>query len=199
MNLPKDIATIPTPEGIFKVFVVPTATNPQQFHVVLINEQVTDSSAAPLVRLHSECFTGDTLGSLRCDCNTQLHTAMERIGREGGIILYMRQEGRGVGLANKMKAYRLQEEGWDTVAANEQLNLPADNRDYHEAADMLKQIFVMTIRLMTNNPAKVRGLAEQGIIIAERIPLVIPATPHTKEYLRAKKEKLHHVFDGDAV
>lgn len=152
-----------------------------------------------LVRLHSECFTGDVLGSLRCDCGPQLHAAMERISAAGrGVVLYLRQEGRGIGLANKLRAYRLQEQGYDTVEANEQLGFQPDERQYDLAAKMLKQLGVRRVALLTNNPDKISQLGLDGIEIARRVPLEIQPNRYDRNYLMTKKEKFHHLLTLEA-
>jgi 3,4-dihydroxy 2-butanone 4-phosphate synthase/GTP cyclohydrolase II len=148
------------------------------------------------VRVHSECFTGDVLGSLRCECGEQLNKAMEEIEKTGGVILYLRQEGRGIGLVNKIKAYALQDEGMDTVEANEYLGFPADRRDYGIGAQILLDLGIRKMKLMTNNPKKIIGLNGYGIQIVERIPLQIPARKENIKYLSTKKEKMGHLFEG---
>ena len=148
-----------------------------------------------LVRVHSECFTGDVLGSKRCDCGDQLHTAMAMVEKEGrGVVLYMRQEGRGIGLANKLHAYHLQEKGMDTVEANVALGFAPDLRDYGEGAQILVDLGVRELRLMTNNPCKIKGLDGYGIRIVERVPIVIPPNSHARRYLDTKKEKMGHLI-----
>lgn len=158
-----------------------------------------DGEEPVLVRLHSECFTGDVLGSLRCDCGPQLHAAMERISAAGrGVVLYLRQEGRGIGLANKLRAYRLQEQGYDTVEANEQLGFQPDERQYDLAAKMLKQLGVRRVALLTNNPDKISQLGLDGIEIARRVPLEIQPNRYDRNYLTTKKEKFHHLLTLEA-
>lgn len=148
-----------------------------------------------LTRLHSECFTGDLLGSLRCDCGDQLRGAIAEIGRQGsGVLLYLAQEGRGIGLVNKLRAYELQDRGADTVDANRQLGFDPDERIYQPAAEMLRQLGFARVRLMTNNPEKVAGLARCGIAVVERVPHVIPANGHNAGYLRTKATRLGHMF-----
>jgi GTP cyclohydrolase II len=148
-----------------------------------------------LARLHSECFTGDLLGSLRCDCGDQLRGAIAEIGRQGdGLLLYLAQEGRGIGLVNKLRAYELQDRGADTVEANRQLGFDPDERIYQPAAEMLRQLGFSRVRLMTNNPEKVAGLARCGIVVTERVPHVIPANGHNESYLRTKATRLGHMF-----
>ena len=150
-----------------------------------------------LVRVHSECLTGDVFGSCRCDCGPQLHEAMRMIAREGsGAVIYMRQEGRGIGLGNKIKAYGLQDKGYDTVTANEALGFPADLRDYGIGAQILCDLGLRRLRLITNNPKKLAGLSGYGLQIAGRVPLVIRPNAHNARYLRTKKEKLGHLLHG---
>ena len=148
----------------------------------------------PLVRLHSECLTGDVFGSLKCDCGPQLKEALRLIGAEGGgILLYLRQEGRGIGLANKLRAYALQDRGLDTVEANRRLGFADDARDYAHAAAMLRALGAAEVRLLTNNPAKVRGLEDQGIAVVERVAHHMPANPHNADYLETKRKKSGHL------
>jgi 3,4-dihydroxy 2-butanone 4-phosphate synthase/GTP cyclohydrolase II len=150
-----------------------------------------------LVRVHSECMTGDVFGSQRCDCGPQLHKAMQMIAKEKkGVILYLRQEGRGIGLANKIRAYQLQDQGMDTVEANLHLGFPSDNRDYGIGAQILRTIGVRKIRLMTNNPAKRVGLKGYGIEIVDRVPIIIEANKNNASYLRVKQEKMGHLFEN---
>ena len=149
----------------------------------------------PLVRVHSECLTGDVFGSARCDCGWQLHQAMTKIAEEGrGCLLYMRQEGRGIGLANKLHAYRLQEQGCDTVEANVRLGFAPDLRDYGIGAQILAALGIRRLRLMTNNPQKVVGLAGHGLEIVERVPLVAHAGPFNAHYLETKRDKMGHLL-----
>jgi 3,4-dihydroxy 2-butanone 4-phosphate synthase/GTP cyclohydrolase II len=163
-------------------------------HLALVKGDVSDG-APVLVRVHSECFTGDVFGSERCDCGPQLHEAMALVEREGrGAILYMRQEGRGIGLANKLHAYRKQEEGLDTIEANLALGFAPDLRDYGEGAQMLVDLGVRKVRLMTNNPCKIKGLDGYGIEITERVPIVVAATDHDRRYLETKRDKMGHLF-----
>jgi 3,4-dihydroxy 2-butanone 4-phosphate synthase/GTP cyclohydrolase II len=149
-----------------------------------------------LVRVHDECLTGDIFGSLRCDCGEQLHNTLKILQETGkGILLYMRQEGRGIGLENKLHAYLLQEKGLDTVEANEKLGLPADKRDYGIGAQILRDLGVTKMRLLTNNPKKFAALAGYGLEIVERVPIVIEPKEENRDYLRTKKEKLGHIIE----
>jgi GTP cyclohydrolase II len=165
-------------------------------HLALVMGEVADG-APVLVRLHSECLTGDVLGSLRCDCGAQLEAAIGQIASRGrGILIYLRQEGRGIGLFNKVRAYALQDQGLDTVQANEQLGFPADPRDYLLAAKMLRHLRVCQLQLLTNNPRKIAALQEVGFQVVERVPLETAATPYNGYYLRTKREKLGHMLTG---
>ena len=174
------------------------STDDLREHVALvIGEQRSDR--APLVRLHSECLTGDILGSLKCDCGPQLDAALRAMAEEAkaggwGVLLYMRQEGRGIGLINKLRAYRLQDQGFDTVDANNRLGLPTEARDFPVAARMLDLLGVGAIRLMTNNPAKVDALRGAGVNVAERVPHQLPANPHNARYLATKRERTGHIL-----
>ena len=151
----------------------------------------------PTVRIHDACFTSEVLGSLKCDCTQQLHLAIEYIQRNGGVLLYLHQEGRGIGLANKLAAYALQEKGLDTVEANRALHLPDDARDYRDAADILEQLNIDRIRLLTNNPRKIQSLTELGIDVVERIPLQSSSTPTNISYLQTKVSKMGHLLNID--
>lgn len=167
-------------------------------HVALVIGQQT-ADRPPLVRLHSECLTGDILGSLKCDCGPQLHAALKAMADEArgggwGLLLYLRQEGRGIGLINKLRAYRLQDLGFDTVDANNRLGLPTEARDFPVAARMLDLLGVHAIRLMTNNPAKVVALREVGVTVAERVPHQLPANPHNAQYLATKRDRTGHLL-----
>ena len=160
-------------------------------HVALLIGQ--PSGRPPLVRLHSECLTGDVFGSLKCDCGPQLHAAISAIAGEGwGILLYLRQEGRGIGLVNKLRAYRLQDQGFDTVDANTRLGFAVDARDFGVAARMLRLLGQERVRLLTNNPAKVAGLETAGIMVVERVPHALPANPHNAAYLATKRDRTGH-------
>ncbi len=189
-------ADLPTSDGLFRVIVYRELATGAE-HLALLAGDPTAPS--PLVRLHSECLTGDTLGSLRCDCGPQLQTALRIIGQEGGLILYLRQEGRGIGLGNKILAYALQDEGMDTVEANQALGLPVDARDYAVGAAILQDLAIERVRLMTNNPGKLRGLEAHGIQVDARVPLV-PETPaESAGYLVTKVQRLGHIIPGARV
>ena len=152
------------------------------------------TNQVPLVRIHSECITGDVFGSCKCDCGTQLQLSLTQLAQEGGILIYLRQEGRGIGLTNKLKAYALQEQGYDTVDANLQLGFPADKRDYAIAFQILKHFGVDTLRLLTNNPKKVEAIEKYGLTVSERIPLMVRPTSENKSYLDTKRQKLGHLL-----
>ena len=161
-------------------------------HVALVFGQADTTQQVPLVRIHSECLTGDVFHSSRCDCGEQLDEAINQMAAEGGVILYLRQEGRGIGLLNKIRAYQLQDQGADTVEANEKLGFAADLRDYSICYGMLKHLNVQSLRLMTNNPRKVKALEEGGVNIEERLPLEVGRNPHNESYLSTKASKLGH-------
>ncbi|OAI88640.1 bifunctional 3,4-dihydroxy-2-butanone 4-phosphate synthase/GTP cyclohydrolase II [Exiguobacterium sp. KKBO11] len=181
---------LPTTFGAFRMIGYTTPDDKE--HVAVLSGEAHDGM---LVRLHSECLTGDVFGSKRCDCGPQLDAALERIEREGGAVLYLRQEGRGIGLMAKLKAYELQEQGLDTVEANHALGYPTDMRDYTVAANMLCDLGVTKIRLMTNNPDKQRVLEQEGIEVIERVPHQVPAEPENQRYLKTKQTKLGHWLD----
>lgn len=167
-------------------------------HVALVIGK-QDGSRPPLVRLHSECLTGDILGSLKCDCGPQLDAALEAMAAEArgggwGVLLYLRQEGRGIGLINKLRAYQLQDQGFDTIDANNRLGLPTEARDFPVAARMLELLGVHAIRLMTNNPAKVAALQAEGVVVAERVPHQLPPNPHNARYLATKRDRAGHLL-----
>jgi 3,4-dihydroxy 2-butanone 4-phosphate synthase/GTP cyclohydrolase II len=184
---------LPTDYGTFDLLLY-RATMNQEHHLALVKGDVSDGKPV-LVRVHSECLTGDVFGSRRCDCGSQLHTALKQIEQAGrGILLYMRQEGRGIGLAAKIHAYKLQEDGFDTVQANLKLGYPSDLREYGLGAQILFDLGVRQIRLLTNNPKKVVGLAGYGLTIVETVPIRIEANIHNKAYLRTKRTKMGHLI-----
>lgn len=185
------LAELPTRYGQFKIISYSNSLDNEE-HVALVKGEVTGKRDV-LVRVHSECLTGDVFSSLRCDCGDQLHRALQMIEEEGcGVLVYMRQEGRGIGLKNKVCAYRLQDEGLDTVEANKQLGFEPDLRDYGIGAQILADLGLSTIRLLTNNPKKVVGLSGYGLEIKEQIPLEATPNPYNRQYLKTKKEKLGH-------
>src|SRR5271163_922479 len=182
---------LPTDYGTFDLLLY-RATMNQEHHLALVKGDVSDGKPV-LVRVHSECLTGDVFASRRCDCGSQLHTALKQIEQEGrGILLYMRQEGRGIGLAAKIHAYKLQEDGFDTVQANLKLGFPSDLREYGLGAQILFDLGVRQLRLLTNNPKKVVGLAGYGLQIVETVPIRVEANVHNKSYLRTKRTKMGH-------
>lgn len=188
-------ASLPTRYGTFEMFVYDTPGHKE--HAALILGAIDDGEPV-LVRPHSECLTGDAFGSSRCDCGEQLVDSLRFLQRQGrGVLLYLRQEGRGIGLAKKISAYALQEQGLDTVEANLALGLPEDMRDYRVAAEMLLDLGVRRARLLTNNPAKIEGLQRYGVEVVERIPLGISPSPSNVDYLRTKREKMGHLLPPD--
>lgn len=181
---------LPTPFAEFRITVFRT---PDEKEHVVISLGELPGGEPPLIRVHSECLTGDALFSLRCDCGFQLQSALASIAEAGrGAVLYLRQEGRGIGLGNKIRAYALQDQGRDTVEANHQLGFPADARDYGLAVDLLRHLGLQKIRLMTNNPLKLDALVAEGIEVVERVPVQSGLNPHNEGYLRTKAEKMGH-------
>lgn len=192
-----DSCDLPTRWGAFRLHGFVDLRNGQE-HVALALGDLAGSGPV-LARVHSECLTGDAFGSRRCDCGAQLEAAMERIAAEGrGVILYMRQEGRGIGLLNKIRAYHLQDDGADTVQANQALGFAPDLRSYELVAPMLGRLGVQAVRLMTNNPRKVNALQAAGVPVAERLPIRVGRNPANQGYLDTKRSKLGHLLDPDA-
>jgi 3,4-dihydroxy 2-butanone 4-phosphate synthase/GTP cyclohydrolase II len=184
-------APLPTAYGGFRAMAYESDVDRNQ-HVALVKGRWREGESV-LVRVHSKCLTGDVFGSERCDCGAQLHAALERIGREGsGVLVYLMQEGRGIGLLNKLRAYELQDQGHDTVEANQRLGFRPDQRDYGVAAQILRDLGIRSLRLMSNNPDKVGALELHGLQVTERLPLEIPPTPESRDYLRTKRDKLGH-------
>jgi len=179
--------------GLFRLTVVKEKLNGME-HLVLVNEKM-QSKQAPLVRVHSACMTGDLLGSQRCDCKQQLHYSLKRISEEGGLLIYLNQEGRGMGLFNKIKAYALQEKGVDTVEANQLLGWPADARRYYMAANILRNWGLERVRLLTNNPHKITDLNRYGTLQVERVAMPVFANSHNENYLQTKQTKLNHLMN----
>jgi 3,4-dihydroxy 2-butanone 4-phosphate synthase/GTP cyclohydrolase II len=186
-------ASLPTSYGGFRIHAFESRIDGEHHVALVMGEVRTDDPV--LVRVHSQCLTGDIFASSRCDCGDQLHTALERISAEGrGVLLYLRQEGRGIGLVHKIMAYQLQDQGKDTVEANEALGFKADQRDYGIGAQILVELGIKRLRLMTNNPRKFVGLEGYGLAIADRVPIEIPASDESRRYLKTKKEKLGHLL-----
>ena len=187
-------AMIPTPNGEFKMIAYAEDDENKMPHVVLVHPDLDDSENV-VVRIHSECLTGDLFGSKRCDCGEQLQRALSIIGKEKGILIYLRQEGRGIGLINKLKAYKLQDAGMNTIDANIHLGFEPDERDYEVASEILKDLNIKSVKLLTNNPEKVTGLNQYGIQVAERLPIVIEPSDENKAYLQIKNDLMGHILD----
>ena len=188
------LANLPTRFGEYQAVAFENCLD-RQDHAAFVHGDVVDREDVP-VRVHSECLTGDAIGSLRCDCRDQLIESLTRIGRmERGIVLYLRQEGRGIGLVNKIRAYQLQDSGYDTVQANELLGFRPDERDYEIAAHMLSALHVRSIQILTNNPAKVQDLERHGVRISGRIPVEIPANEINRPYLQTKRDRMGHLLE----
>jgi GTP cyclohydrolase II len=181
-----NVATLPTRHGTFRIQAFKEGCRE---HLALFSDPLPE---IPLVRVHSECLTGDALGSVKCDCGEQLDAALERIAAEGGMLIYHRQEGRNIGLLNKVNAYALQDQGFDTVEANHQLGFAADERTYEIVETILEHFGITRMRLLTNNPRKIESL--KHVEIVERVPLKITPNPHNEKYLRTKKEQMGHLL-----
>jgi len=188
-----DAARLPTDLGDFQIFGYRSLISSEEF--VALTKGRLNSEGATLVRLHSQCLTGDVFGSLRCDCGPQLRRALELVAQEGtGAIVYQQQEGRGIGIINKIRAYALQDRGADTIEANERLGLPVDLRCYVQCGEILRDLGLQRVRVMSNNPKKLKGLELAGLEIVERVPLVVPVKGTAVSYLRTKKEKMGHLL-----
>ncbi len=186
-------AVIPTGLGNFRMIAYADSAAEWMPHVALVSEKM-DPAQPVLVRIHSECMTGDVFGSHRCDCGEQLHQALEMAAEKGGVVLYLRQEGRGIGLINKLRAYNLQDEGLNTVDANTHLGLEADARQYDIAINILEDLGIQSIHLVTNNPLKIEAIEHSSLQLVSRIPLVIPPHAGNKSYLRTKHDLMGHLF-----
>lgn len=190
------IAKLPTETGDFRIAGYRSLTSDEEFVVLIKGEMEAD--VPTLVRIHSQCLTGDVFGSIKCDCGPQLHRSMEMIEAEGrGAIVYQQQEGRGIGILNKIRAYALQDEGADTVEANEKLGFAVDAREYHQCAEILFDLGLCKVKVISNNPDKLKALENAGLTIVERIPIEVETDAPAAHYLRTKKEKLGHLLDID--
>ncbi len=190
------VASLPTEVGEFKIAGYRSRTNEEVFVVLFKGEMLRE--VPTLVRIHSQCLTGDVFGSIKCDCGRQLHRAMQLIEEEGrGAIVYQHQEGRGIGIINKLRAYALQDEGADTVEANERLGLAVDSREYRQCAEVLFDMGLCKVRLLSNNPLKIRALEEAGLEVVERVPIEVETQESAGHYLRTKKEKMGHLLKFD--
>jgi 3,4-dihydroxy 2-butanone 4-phosphate synthase/GTP cyclohydrolase II len=188
------IANLPTEFGDFRIAAYRSISTDEEFVVIFKGEMRRD--VPTLVRIHSQCLTGDVFGSTKCDCGKQLHHTMRMIEQEGrGAIVYQQQEGRGIGIVNKIRAYALQDQGADTVEANEQLGLAVDLRDYRQCAEILFDLGLCRVKVISNNPLKLRALEEAGLKIVERVSIEVDSTENAASYLRTKKEKLGHLLD----
>ena len=187
---------LPTAFGDFEIIAFQDQSTGEE-HIALVKGMSTISDQPVLVRIHSECLTGDAFGSLKCDCGPQLHSTMKMINDSGqGVILYLRQEGRGIGLTNKIRAYALQDQGHDTLDANLLLNLPADARKYDMCTIMLDYLQIKDVKLITNNPFKIKSLTDLGINVVERIPLKVGLNSFNKSYLETKQKRMSHLYDN---
>jgi GTP cyclohydrolase II len=186
-------AMIPSEWGVFRMVAYAETPDEPMPHLALVHEDF-DPTHPVLLRIHSECMTGDTFGSLRCDCGEQLATAMEMAALEGGVVIYLRQEGRGIGLINKLKAYNLQDTGLNTLDANTHLGLEVDARQYDVAVQIMEDLGIRQIRLLTNNPTKIEAMEDSPIEITERVPLIISPKKENEAYLEAKQNLMGHLF-----
>lgn len=187
-------AWLPTKWGRFKMLTFGEDKDQYSPHIVLVSE--TFSHGQPtLIRIHSECLTGDVFSSLRCDCGEQLHLSLEMLAKQGGVLIYLRQEGRGIGISHKLDAYQLQDQGFNTLEANIHLGFEPDERDYNAAVQILEKLGIGEVRLLTNNPDKIDALSKKGIVISERIALLSEEHGENKEYLEAKKKWMGHLFN----
>jgi len=190
-------AKLPTEWGDFSIAGYRSLTSDEEFVVLYKGELRPD--VATLVRIHSQCLTGDVFGSTKCDCGPQLHQTLEMIQEEGrGAVVYQQQEGRGIGILNKIRAYALQDEGADTVEANERLDLPVDSRDYRQCAEVLFDLGLCKVKVISNNPGKLQALKEAGLEIVERVSIEVESSAPAAKYLRTKKEKMGHLLDLNA-
>lgn len=184
---------LPTKHGEFVMYAFSDHNNDKSPHIALVHKEMNTEGVVAL-RIHSECLTGDLLGSLRCDCGEQLDKSLEIINDRKGALIYLRQEGRGIGLINKMKAYQLQDKGMDTIEANVHLGFEPDERDYNQAIEMMKALDISEIDLITNNPLKLTSLNESEISVHDRIPIIIPHHKENKSYLEVKRDKMGHLL-----
>lgn len=188
-------AWLPTRWGRFKIVTFGKSKEQYSPHIALVHEDF-DPEKTITIRMHSECLTGDVFSSLRCDCGEQLHRSLEIIARDGGVLIYLRQEGRGIGISHKLDAYELQDKGLNTLEANVHLGFEPDERDYNDAVQILKDLGISQIRLLTNNPEKLEALKRQEIKVVERVPLMSESNSENEKYLEAKKKWMGHLFDS---
>ncbi len=191
-------ANIPTPLGDFNMIAYADHENEPMPHLALVREPI-DTDKPVLIRIHSECFTGDVMGSNRCDCGEQLSRSLEMIGKEGGALIYLRQEGRGIGLINKLKAYNLQDQGLNTAEANTHLGFEVDARQYDAAVYILADLNISSVRLLTNNPLKIEALSNSPIKVVDRVPIVIDPKKDNSFYLKTKRDLMGHLLNGIKV
>ena len=187
-------AWIPTKWGKFKMISFGEDKDQYSPHLALIHEKF-DPEQVTMVRIHSECITGDVFSSMRCDCGDQLHLALELVARAGGVLVYLRQEGRGIGISHKLDAYELQDQGMNTIEANVHLGFEPDERDYNDAFTILKELGIQRISLLTNNPDKLQALQKKGVEIVERLPLISETNRENRDYLETKRREMGHLFN----